>query len=171
MDKVFPLVILGCLLMLMSCDKNREFDQYESIPDQWHRDSVMSFEFTAPDTIRQYNLFINLRNNSDYNYSNLFLIANMNFPNGKVISDTLEYRMAEPSGEWLGTGFGELKESKLWYKENVRFTETGDYRIDIQQAMRKSGEPEGIEELEGITEVGFRIENIDNQEIANGQNN
>lgn len=157
------LLVFGCcLLFLTACDKKRVFDQYESLPGQWHRDSVVSFRVTAPDTVNTYNLFINLRNNSEYPYSNLFLITNMNFPNGKVVSDTLEYAMAKPSGEWLGTGFGELKESRLWYKENIRFTESGDYVIDIQHAMRRGGETEGIGELEGITDVGFRIEYTEN---------
>lgn len=158
MAKVFPLLILCCIFLLFSCDKNRVFDQYESLPNEWHKDSAVSFTLEAPDTLQTYNLFINLRNNSDYNYSNLFLITKMNFPNGKVISDTLEYKMTASSGEWLGTGFGEVKENKLWYKENIRFSEEGEYRIDIQQAMRKGGETHGIETLEGITEVGFRIE-------------
>ena len=161
MHKALPVSLLACLL-LFSCDKNRVVDKYESLPDQWHKDSVVSFNFTAPDTIRPYNMFINLRNNSDYRFSNIFLVTNMVFPNGKVISDTLEYRMASPSGEWLGTGFGEIKENKLWYKENVRFSEEGEYHINIKQAMRKGGDTAGIQDLEGITEVGFRIEKTDN---------
>lgn len=155
-------LVFFCLLLLAACDKKRVFDQYESLPGQWHRDSLVSFSVMAPDTINSFDLFINIRNNSDYRYSNLFLITNMNFPNGKVISDTLEYEMAAPSGDWLGTGFGELKESKLWYKEDIRFTEAGEYVIEIKHAMRQSGETEGIEELEGITDVGFRIEHTEN---------
>ena len=161
MHKALLVCLIGCLL-LFSCDKTRVVDTYESLPEQWHKDSVVRFNFTAPDTIQPYNLFINIRNNADYSYSNLFLLTEMIFPNGKVISDTLEYRMAEPSGEWLGTGFGELKENKLWYKENVRFSEAGEYEVQIQQAMRKGGDTEGIQTLEGITEVGFRIEKTDN---------
>jgi len=32
-----------------------------------------------------------LRNNDAYKYSNLFLVVELNYPNGKVIKDTLEY--------------------------------------------------------------------------------
>ena len=162
MHKSLPVFICLCFLFLTSCDKNRVFDQYQSLPGEWHRDSVVSFKVPAPDTIRNYNLFINLRNNSDYRYSNLFLVTSLNFPNGKVLTDTLEYEMTTPSGEWLGTGFGELKENKLWYRENIRFTEAGEYEVNIQQAMRKNGETEGIESLDGVTEVGFRIEYTEN---------
>jgi len=157
-----PLFILVNLLLLVSCDKTRVYDDYRSLPNEWHKDSVVSFKLAAPDTLNNYNLFINLRNNSDYNYSNIFLITEINFPYGKVISDTLQYEMAKPSGEWLGTGFGEVKESKLWFKENFRFPEAGEYHVTIQQAMRKRDSVQGIEQLEGITEVGFRIENSTN---------
>ena len=146
------------LLFFASCDEKRVYDNYESISGEWHRDSLVRFRFEAPDTLRNYNFFINLRNNSEYDFSNIYLITELNFPNGKVISDTLQYEMAEPSGEWLGTGFGDVKESKLWYKENVRFTEPGEYLVTVQQAMRRRDSIGGIKKLEGITEVGFRIE-------------
>ena len=160
----FQFILMLCSsLMIFSCDEARVYDNYESLPNEWHRDSVVTFELEAPDTLNNYNLFINLRNNSDYRYSNLYLITEINFPNGKVLSDTLQYEMAKPSGEWLGTGFGEVKENKLWYKEDFRFSEAGKYSVDIQQAMRKRDSTAGIESLEGITEVGFRIEkNQDN---------
>lgn len=148
------------LLIFASCDKTRVYDDYQSIPGEWHRDSLVRFNFQAPDTLKNYNLFLNLRNNSDYPFSNIYLITELNFPNGKVVSDTLQYEMAAPSGEWLGTGFGDVKESKLWYKEKIRFTETGEYLVTIQQAMRRRDSVEGIQYLEGITEVGFRIEDI-----------
>ncbi|APU68042.1 MAG: gliding motility lipoprotein GldH [Christiangramia sp.] len=150
------LLILS-LVLLISCDKKRVYDAYESVGN-WHKDSLVSFKIEDIDTTKQYNLFLNIRNDNRYAYSNLFLITRMHFPEGKVITDTLEYEMAKPDGEWLGTGFGDVKESKLWYKENVRFDEAGEYTIDIQQAMRKNGETTGIEELKGITDVGFRIE-------------
>jgi gliding motility-associated lipoprotein GldH len=159
MGKAFILAV-GFCMFLTSCDKTRVFDDYESIPGEWHRDSLVRFRFEAPDTLRPYNLFINLRNNAEYRYSNLYLITEINYPNGRVISDTLQYEMAKPSGEWLGTGFGEVKESKLWYKEDFRFDEAGEYEVSLQQAMRKRDSVTGIETLEGITEVGFRIEDI-----------
>lgn len=149
------------MVLFLSCDRNRVYDEYESLRG-WHKDSIVNFELNNIDSTKVYDLFINLRNNNDYKYSNLFLITEIKFPQGKVISDTLEYEMTKPNGEWLGTGFGDVKENKLWYKENVRFEESGTYEVSIQQAMRKNGEVDGILELEGITDVGFRIEKSDN---------
>jgi len=161
MPRSFLFISLIAILFI-ACDSNRVFDDYKSLPNQWNKDSVLTFKLENIDTLKSYNLFINVRNNSDFEYSNLFLISEIQFPEGKVITDTLEYQMAEPNGEWLGTGFGDVKESKLWYKERVRFPESGEYQVSIQHAMRKNGSEKGLENLNGITEIGFRIENIPN---------
>lgn len=151
-------IVLIAGIVLSSCDSNQVFDKYKTVPNQWNKDSIISFNITPPDSTKAYNLFVNIRNTSAYKYRNLFLIVDMNFPNGKVIKDTLEYEMAKPNGELLGTGFADVKENKLWYKESVIFKEKGEYKVNIQHAMRKNGDVEGIDELEGVTDIGFRIE-------------
>ena len=152
------LFLFVCSIIFVACDSNRVFDVYKSIPNKWHKDSIVSFKVNPPDSINPYNLFVNLRNTNDYKYNNLFLIVEMVFPHGKTINDTLEYRMADPTGKLLGTGFTDIKENKLWYKEQVVFEETGNYTINIQHAMRENGKVNGVVELEGVTDVGFRIE-------------
>lgn len=153
---VFLCIVFLCLV---SCDSKSVFDEYKSVPNVWNKNEVLSFNVKVPDSIQPYNLFVNLRNTNDYKYSNLFLIIEMNFPKGKVLRDTLEYRMAKPTGELLGTGLTSIKENKLWYKESVIFNESGEYKVNIQHAMRTNGEVKGIANLEGITDIGFRIEN------------
>lgn len=151
--------------VLMSCDSNRVFDEYKSVSNKWHKDSIISFNVTPPDSTKSYNLFVNLRNTNAYKYNNLFLIVEMVYPHGKTIKDTLEYRMADPTGKLLGTGLTDVKENKLWYKgseSNFVFNEVGEYTVNIQHAMRENGKVNGVVDLEGITDVGFRIENINN---------
>ena len=155
--------ILVFSFLAVSCDSNRVYDEYKSVPNTWNKDSIVSFKVNAPDSINPYNLFVNLRNTSEYKYSNLFLIAQMVFPHGKTITDTLEYRMADPTGKFLGTGLTDVKENKLWYKEGVVFQEEGTYTVNIQQAMRENGKVNGIMNLEGITDVGFRVEKINKE--------
>jgi hypothetical protein len=55
----------------------------------------------------------------------------------------------------------DIKENKLEYKTNVTFSLVGDYDISIQQAMRKTRDIEGLEYLNGITDVGVQIEKAD----------
>ncbi len=147
--------------LVMGCDSNRIFDEYQSVSNAWDKDNPVAFRVTPPDSINPYNLFVNLRNTDDYKYSNLFLIVELNYPNGKTIKDTLEYTMANPDGSFLGTGFTDVKENKLWYKgydTPFIFNESGEYVVNIQHAMRQNGIVEGIQKLEGITDVGFRVE-------------
>jgi len=161
MLKSSSLFLVTLVMALVSCDDNRVFDEYKSVSGAWDKEDVMRFKVTAPDTTNTYNLFVNLRNNDNYKYSNLYLIVELDYPNGKTVKDTLSYKMANPDGTFLGTGFTDVKENKLWYKGYDRpftFEESGEYVVNIEQAMRKNGSIKGIEQLEGITDVGFRIE-------------
>lgn len=152
-------VLLLVAIILFSCDKKRVFDEYKSVGSAWHKDSIVTFDLPELDTTKQYNLFVNLRDNNNYKYNNLFLIVAIEMPNGFTKVDTLEYQMANPDGSLLGDGFTDIKESKLFYKENVKFK--GKYKVHIKQAVREGGKVPGITLLEGITDVGFRIEKKD----------
>ena len=152
------ILAIWSLLLLASCGDNSVYHTYKNLPPTWQRDSAVVFKVGELDSLTTYNAFVTVRNDNDYGYSNLFLITEMQSPNGKTVSDTLEYIMANPDGSWLGTGFGSVKENKLWYKENVRFDEQGTYTFSIRQAMRANGDVNGISELEGIRDVGLRIE-------------
>ena len=156
------IVFLSAFILLVSCDSNSVFDEYVAIPNgTWNSNNSIDFSFKVQDTINKHNLFVNLRNNNAYEFSNLFLITKLDFPDGQKIIDTLEYDMADLTGKFLGAGFSEIKENKLFYKENISFPISGDYSIGITQAMRKSNEIDGLQNLEGVTEVGFRIEKIE----------
>jgi len=105
-------------------------------------------------------MFVNIRNHDDYGFNNLFLIIKLEQPKGKIQIDTLEYQMANPDGTLMGEGFSDIKESKLWYKEGFSFPEKGKYKVSIQQAVRQNGKVKGVEVLQGVTEIGFRIESL-----------
>lgn len=148
------------ILFLISCDEKRVFDEYKSVGSAWNKDSIVSFNLPKLEPTKQYNLFLNVRNNENYSFNNLFLLVSLENPDGLTKVDTLEYAMANLDGTLLGEGFSDTKESKLFYKENLKFDKKGLYKVRIQQAVRKSGKVKGEKELKGITEVGFRIENF-----------
>ena len=146
------------VIFFVSCDEKRVFDEYKGLNGKWEKDNVVRFTFNQTDTIHPYNLFLNIRNNNDYPFSNLFLTVTMKQPDSLVKIDTLEYAMANADGSLMGEGFSDVKESKLWYQENFVFKQKGEYTIEIQQALRETGSVSGVEELKGVTDVGFRIE-------------
>ena len=151
-------LLLSVILIIVSCSKNRVFDEYRSMKDaKWHKDTVINFSFSSIDTISKNNIYINLRNNKDYEFSNLFLIVGIEFPNNYHIVDTLEYEMTSANGNFLGTGMTDVKENILEYKTNVSFPYKGNYNIHVQHAMRKTRKIDGLIHLNGITDVGLQI--------------
>lgn len=160
MMRKFVVLIIGFLL-LVSCESSLIYDQYEPIKNhQWSSNNAIEFIVTNTDTISQKNVFINIRNNKDYEFSSLFLITKIEFPKGLRVVDTLEYEMTNANGEWLGAGFTDIKENKLFYKENVVFSEKGNYTFSIQQATRSIRDIDGVMPLSGITDVGLSIEKV-----------
>ena len=168
MQKVVMIKISAFLLfvlMLFSCKNNTVFTQYKSVKNnKWHKDSIVTFTYDAKDTISKNDIFIHLRNNKDYDFSNIYLIVGIKFPNDYSIKDTLEYRMTDEKGVFLGTGFTDIKENKLEYKTNIVFPQPGKYQFSVEQAMRKLGNIKGEEYLNGITDVGIEIEKTNNNE-------
>ena len=157
------LSFFSLIVVLASCTNDIVVSESKSLPGYWDKEEQLEFQIPQLDTLKKYNIFLNLRNTNDYPFNNLFLIVSMEFPHGKTLVDTLEYRMAHPNGEWMGEGIGNVKENKLWYKENVSFFEQGNYNITITHAVRNNGEVEGVSRLQGITDVGYSIEEA-NQE-------
>jgi gliding motility-associated lipoprotein GldH len=154
---------IGLLLLFLfftSCDKKQFFSEYKELDGTWKKSDTLRFTFEQKDTINPYNLFLNVRNNNDYPFNNMYLIVSLKEPGKKptIKIDTLEYQMADVDGTILGEGFTDVKESKLWYLENYVFNRIGNYKVEVVQAVRATGEVDGVAELEGITELGLRIE-------------
>lgn len=153
------LIVLLATFLLLSCETGLVKSEYKATDNGvWEKDNQIEFTFSELDSLSQYNMFINVRNDDTFPYNNLFLIAELIGPDGSVEKDTLEYQMADPDGSWLGQGYGSLKENKLWYKENIVFPSSGVYTLKVAHAMRKNGKVSGVEQLQGITDVGFEIE-------------
>ena len=80
------------VVLTTSCRQNNTFERYTSIDDGWDKHEIVSYDFTINDTLQKQNLYIKLRTSEQYEYSNLYLIVDLKYPNGKVEKDTLEYQ-------------------------------------------------------------------------------
>ncbi len=153
------LLLYICGLLFLSCGKGPVYSEFQALDNgSWDRDTIKEFKISDLEENQDYEMFINVRNDNTYPYSNLFLITELEYPDGTTYIDTLEYAMANADGSWLGKGVGSIKENKLWYKENINFPVKGVYIMRIEHAMRKNGSVDGIVELPGITDIGVEIE-------------
>ncbi|MDT0606178.1 gliding motility lipoprotein GldH [Croceitalea rosinachiae] len=155
-NKIFFILFI---FLIQACETNLEHSEYKSLNNGiWKADNTLNFNFSPSDSLSKHHIFINVRNDNSYEFSNLFLITEMESPNGETVIDTLEFEMTLPDGSWLGKGMGSIKESKLWFRENIVFADSGVYNFSISHAMRKNGAVGGIQELKGITDIGLQIE-------------
>ena len=157
------ILIFLLLLGISSCNKGSNFRSYYTLGKEGMSSKPYIFDISDISfESNPQNLFVNLRNDNSYDFNNIFLICSLKAADELVLQDTLEYAMAKPDGTWLGKGFTEVKESKLWWKERVFIPERKPLVVEISHAMRVRGDTKGISNLEGIVSVGLSIEALNN---------
>lgn len=144
---LFLLLVSICF----SCTDKDKIVDVKNLNNAWNKNQKLVFKFNSEDAQKAKNIIFVVRNNNNYPYSNLRLIVNFESPTKKIKTDTLNYILAKPDGEWIGTGFGETKEILFQYKLNYNFAEKGLYKINVTQAMRRNILP-------GIEDFGIKIE-------------
>lgn len=140
------------LILFSSCNNDIIYTDNVVMQDNiWELAYVPYFSVQIVDTTQLTNVFFTLRNGSDYPFRNIFLFVTVYSPDGKGITDTLEYYLADEKGAWFGKGIGDIHELNLPYRTNVFFPEQGTYSFYIQHGMR-------IGDLPGIYDFGLRVE-------------
>lgn len=139
--------------LIISCDNDLVYDKTLEVNDNaWHRSEVLEFEVDIEDSLRLYNIAINLRNTIDYPYSNTYLFVKTIYPDGSITRrDTVECVLAYPDGSWTGHGGRRIRDNRFWFTEPIVFPLKGRYRFEIEQ-----GNKDTI--IQGIKNVGLHIE-------------
>jgi gliding motility-associated lipoprotein GldH len=154
MRKLSTILLISILLAagFAACTGGSVYHEYKVLPEEgWHRDSILHYEVEIGDSLSLNNFYINIRNNTDYPYSNIYFFITTIFPNGHSTRDTIECILAARDGRWLGSGSGSIRDNKIMLQQAMKFPLTGTYHIYLEQGMRK-------EMLRGIEDVGFSIE-------------
>jgi gliding motility-associated lipoprotein GldH len=143
---------LTCFVLMLSCNNNVVFTDSITMPEKkWELMNIPSFRVPVDDTLKSNNVIFTIRTGSSYPFRNIYLFVRTTSPDGKFITDTLEYFLADEKGKWYGKGFGDVHELNLPYKSNVYFPVRGTYQFSIQHGMR-------VEDLDGVYDFGLRIE-------------
>lgn len=162
LQKVNKILFTILMVALVSCD-NKKYDSYQTLENaNWQINKPISFEVNLEAISKPHHVFLNIRTDKNYPYRNLYVISKLTFPDGVAIQDTLEYEMADAYGNWLGDGLTDVKNNQLYFLENYTFPKQGTYQFEFTHAMRKRGELEGLQTLEGVRDVGLRIEEVQN---------
>jgi len=150
-NRLSLILITAVSLLFLSCSKNRVFSDTEVMPgEKWDLASVISFSTEIRDTLSSNNILFAIRTGSSYPYRNIFLFVTTTSPDGKTLTDTLQYDLADEKGKRYGRGFGDIRELELPFKTNVFFPRKGVYSFSVRHGMR-------TEVLNDIYDFGLSI--------------
>lgn len=148
-------LILSILFVLATaCQPQATFEAYQEIPgENWKLEDVIEFNASIPDS-GQYNVTLCIRHTSDFNMANLWCFINTRSHASRQLHDSVNIKIADPDGRWLGTGGG-IKNVEQPINLNPVPLPKGNVLFRIEQGMRS-------EELPGVKSVGIRIQKMMN---------
>lgn len=149
-------LLIFILINFCSCSSDIFYSDFKDFSDGWELSEPVTFELNKTPNSNG-NIFINIRNDNNYPFSNIYLISTFLKDGVEVSTDTLEYLMADSSGKYLGKGFGNVKESLLSWKKNINFSRESKYSVVLKHAMRENQNEFGLQNLPGIISVGITL--------------
>ena len=119
-------------LLIISCSKEIIFEEYKFFENQiWNYEKGVFFNYLVVDTISQNKVIIKVRHTTEYEFQNLFLLID-----SEGVRDTVELKLADKEGSWLGSGIGDVREHEILYKKNMIFSQKKKIIFEVTQAMR-----------------------------------
>ena len=96
----FSTLSLLTIGFIFSCSKPTFFMNYKDFNGHWpvYEKVLFTLDKGSENPV---NLMIYIRNNKQYPYSNLFLIAKLKTGDSLLLCDTLEYAMADAQGQMV----------------------------------------------------------------------
>ena len=147
--------MLSCIV---SCESNPLYIKYNSLNGGWLKDSVQHFSFPNGDKTMLTSSYLMLRVNQKYRYNNIFVIITVTNSSGIISRDTIEYKVADNYGKFIGSKMINIYELSLLHKKGIQLIPKENYFINVEHAMRNADETIGVERLEGVLDVGYKFE-------------
>ncbi len=148
----FPFLFFVILLLFSSCGPSYYYDQTESIPENgWFYDDMKTFEINIEDTLKIYNLYLDLEHDKSFPKQNLYVQIHTSFPGGEQIKEQLSINLMDKTGLWHGDCSGEECDLRVNIQQGAFFNAVGKHKIAIEQFMR-------IDPVPSIISVSLRIE-------------
>lgn len=140
------------LLLTAACQSSAVFEKYEEIPEEiWNRNNIIEVKANIPDS-GLYKVSLCIRHTTDYEMANLWCFISTRSHAAQQLQDTVNLKIAESDGRWLGQG-NTIKIVEQTINKSPVTLPKGDVIFRIEQGMR-------LEEMSGVKNVGIKIERI-----------
>ena len=151
-SRFFYIILLFSLLFTACGGEDFIFDKkYEIQNQRWTYKDTLDFNFEIKDTLKIYNLYLEIEHGDVYPYQNLYMMTHTKFPDGLRPKQQLNVNLAEKSGKWEGKKSGKNWIQRVDLQKDAYFSESGNYTLTLEQFMRRDSLPE-------IKSVRFAIE-------------
>lgn len=151
MKRIF-VALFALLMFCTSCNNKIFFSDIQTLSkEKWDVKKPLTFTIDVTDSMAYYDIYINLRNTTSYEYQNFYVFMKTQYPDGHTEQDTLGFILCDKTGKWTGDGQGRIKSNKFLFQPNIRFPFCGRYTFTVTQGMRK-------DVVEGICDFGLTLE-------------
>lgn len=150
------LLLAGCFALILAAqgckdagtviDTSTEIDNHN-----WSYSNRIKYDVNIDDASVPYNLYLNLRVGGGYRYSNIYALFYQTSPDKKLSKLRYEFTLANPDGEWLGSGSGNLYSYQMPLRTAYKFPAPGVYHFELEQNMRDNP-------LHEVSDVGLKVE-------------
>jgi gliding motility-associated lipoprotein GldH len=148
----FLIISSFAAVTFIACDKDSLLDKKVAISQQgWTYQDSLNFDFNIKDTMKIYNLYLEVEHGELYPYQNLYVMTHTRFPNGIRAAQRINIDLAQKTGKWLGKSSGSTFTHRVDLQEGAYFNEAGQYTLTLAQHMRRDS-------LADIKSVRFVIE-------------
>ena len=150
--------LFTAILLFSGCDSNRVYEDNIDFQNRiWSASDIKTFDFHIARPGLRYNVYINLRNTSEYPHYNIYIRYTLkdtlqnNLKSELININLFDPKMGIPNGK---SSAGDIFEHQQIMLDNFTFPDSGKYILSYQQYMRYDSLPE-------IISVGLRVEKTD----------
>jgi gliding motility-associated lipoprotein GldH len=146
------LYLAAVLVFLLSCtEEGKIADQMTEIPNgKWTYNQIPDFSFNVGNAGKYHDFFLKLRIQKSYPYENLYLLAHIRNPEGKVATQRINFTLTDDEGKPLGKASGDYISYELPMFKDKKMDGNGQYFIALEQNMRDSV-------VLGVESIGVKV--------------
>ncbi|MBK6267003.1 gliding motility lipoprotein GldH [Marivirga sp. S37H4] len=154
-----PLLIV-LLWVAFACTEERQYEENLDFPDRiWQMDESMDFTFEIENDSTLHQLYLNLRNDGDYPYRNIYVHYTLKDSTDHVLDKKLQnIQLFHPkTGAPYGDGISNVYSHQVLLEDSVVFPTKGKFTVELKQYMR-------TDSLRGVYSVGIRVQELNSAE-------
>lgn len=139
---LISILFLSVIIFCSSCGEKYIYDKKYDITNQsWKYKDTLNFDFEIKDSMKIYNLYLEIAHTENYPFQNLYMMTYTKFPNGMRPSQLLNVELAEKTGKWQGEKSSDSWIQKVDLQKGAFFNQVGKYTLTLTQFMRQDSLP------------------------------